>query len=422
MSFPLNPVDKQRYKNYTYDITTKTWKSDFIYQDQIDFSNQEGGLNSADIPILNSTDTVQDFIDDITTFVNTVNSRTITAGDGLTGGGDLSADRTLAVDSTVIRTSGDQTIGGVKTFSSAVELNVAGSTTTQAVRGDRAITVDTSGIATGGSPTALDLSVNRSWTIDVPGTDLAEGTRTTTTVPITSSTGADATLSAATTALAGVMVASDKEKLDGIVLTTSATDTTAGRVTKVGDFGLGSGSGVSDIFNVGSLSTYPAPGFYAFQGDVPVASRIVGVMANRTANTRAFIIGADEATESVFFRRSNTAGVWNNWTEVVTLARYPSDTGWTTVTSLLNGWTGTVRYIKRAGMVTVTFEVLNGSSKTDNVFINLPSGYRPSVAIRGGSFSTTQVPNELTVSTSGNVASGSVATDTRGSITYPVIT
>jgi len=82
MSFPLNPVDKQRYKNYTYDITTKTWKSDFIYQDQIDFSNQEGGLNSADIPVLNSTDTVQDFIDDINTFINTVNSRTIAAGDG----------------------------------------------------------------------------------------------------------------------------------------------------------------------------------------------------------------------------------------------------------------------------------------------------------------------------------------------------
>jgi hypothetical protein len=48
------------------------------------------------------------------------------------------------------------------------------------------------------------------------GTDIAQGTRTATTVPVTSSTGTDATLQAATTALAGVMTAADKTKLDGI--------------------------------------------------------------------------------------------------------------------------------------------------------------------------------------------------------------
>src|SRR5690606_15230612 len=48
------------------------------------------------------------------------------------------------------------------------------------------------------------------------GTDLAQGTRTSTTVPITSSTGTSATLEVATTTLAGVMSASDKTKLDGI--------------------------------------------------------------------------------------------------------------------------------------------------------------------------------------------------------------
>lgn len=45
-------------------------------------------------------------------------TRTLTAGDGLTGGGNLSANRSFAVDGTVVRTSGNQTIGGVKTFSS----------------------------------------------------------------------------------------------------------------------------------------------------------------------------------------------------------------------------------------------------------------------------------------------------------------
>jgi hypothetical protein len=46
-------------------------------------------------------------------------ARTITAGDGLTGGGDLTTNRTISVDSTVVRTSGDQTIGGNKTFTGA---------------------------------------------------------------------------------------------------------------------------------------------------------------------------------------------------------------------------------------------------------------------------------------------------------------
>ncbi len=59
---------------------------------------------------------------------------TISAGDGLTGGGDLSTNRTLAVDSTVVRTSGTQTINGVKTFGDSIivmgDLTVEGNTTT----------------------------------------------------------------------------------------------------------------------------------------------------------------------------------------------------------------------------------------------------------------------------------------------------
>lgn len=58
----------------------------------------------------------------------------LTAGDGLSGGGDLSASRSFAVDSTVVRTSGDQSIAGIKTFSDNVvvlgDLTVEGNTTT----------------------------------------------------------------------------------------------------------------------------------------------------------------------------------------------------------------------------------------------------------------------------------------------------
>lgn len=47
----------------------------------------------------------------------------VTTGDGLSGGGTLEANLTLTVDSTVVRTSGDQTIAGLKTFSNHVSIS-----------------------------------------------------------------------------------------------------------------------------------------------------------------------------------------------------------------------------------------------------------------------------------------------------------
>ena len=44
--------------------------------------------------------------------------RSVSAGDGLTGGGNLTTDLSFSVDSTVVRTSGSQQIKGVKNFSS----------------------------------------------------------------------------------------------------------------------------------------------------------------------------------------------------------------------------------------------------------------------------------------------------------------
>lgn len=50
-------------------------------------------------------------------------SRSINTGDGLSGGGDLSANRTLSVDSSVVRTTGNQTINGAKTFGNLSTFN-----------------------------------------------------------------------------------------------------------------------------------------------------------------------------------------------------------------------------------------------------------------------------------------------------------
>lgn len=49
----------------------------------------------------------------------------LTAGDGLDGGGNLTSNRSFSVDNTVIRTTGNQTLGGIKSFSTAPETSVA---------------------------------------------------------------------------------------------------------------------------------------------------------------------------------------------------------------------------------------------------------------------------------------------------------
>lgn len=51
----------------------------------------------------------------------------VLAGDGLSGGGALSSNVTVSVDSTVVRTSGDQTILGNKTFDSVLYVDAANS-------------------------------------------------------------------------------------------------------------------------------------------------------------------------------------------------------------------------------------------------------------------------------------------------------
>jgi hypothetical protein len=100
------------------------------------------------------------------------------------------------------------------------------------------LTLATSGIATGSQSFSANQGSNATFTVNVPATNIAEGTRTSTSVPITSSTGSNATLSVATTSLAGVMSSSDKTKLDGIA--TGATANT-GTVTSVGGTGTVSG-------------------------------------------------------------------------------------------------------------------------------------------------------------------------------------
>lgn len=89
------------------------------------------GGNGANFSALNGTSITTGTVADAriaTTLVRT--SRTISPGDGMSGGGDLSANRSLAVDTTVVRTSGDQTIAGIKTFSSTISGSINGNAAT----------------------------------------------------------------------------------------------------------------------------------------------------------------------------------------------------------------------------------------------------------------------------------------------------
>jgi hypothetical protein len=87
----------------------------------------------------------------------------ITAGDGLSGGGDLSDTRTLDVDSTVVRTSGNQTLAGVKTFSSTIVGSVSGNAGTATTwQTARTLTIGNSGKSVNGGAAV-------SWTLDEIG-------------------------------------------------------------------------------------------------------------------------------------------------------------------------------------------------------------------------------------------------------------
>ena len=112
---------------------------------------------------------------------------TLTAGDGLSGGGDITGSRSFAVDSTVVRTSGNQNVAGDKTFSGSsaftgdVNLSSAGNIPGFTVDGDLVVageltvttvnaTTETNSVITASSLTLRDgASSNASAQIFVEG-------------------------------------------------------------------------------------------------------------------------------------------------------------------------------------------------------------------------------------------------------------
>ena len=113
------------------------------------------------------------------------------------------------------------------------------------------------------------------------------------------------------------------------------------------------------------------------------------------------------------------------FTKLLELFLGESDTAWTTVTSLSNGWTGTVYYIKRAGMVEVVCDNVVGTSASSQILLTLPSNYRPVVNIWGVAANGTSVGSTTLyqVGTNGDILmynQASIAAG-RGTLTFPVL-
>ncbi len=145
--------------------------------------------------------------------------RNIVAGDGLSGGGDLSVDVTVTLGTPSSLTNA--TTNAVSAISHTHAITM--SDTLHGTRGGgtqhSTVTTSVNGFMSSNDKTKLD-GITDGAQANV-GTNIAEGTRTETSVSIISSTGTGATLSAASTSLAGIMSSADKTKLDGIAANAS---------------------------------------------------------------------------------------------------------------------------------------------------------------------------------------------------------
>jgi hypothetical protein len=211
-------------------------------------------------------------------------------------------------------------------------------------------------------------------------------------------------------------------------VTTSATDATEGRVPLFrsigGIFGLGTrnspdmgqenlGNGTASRIRSGFYRVDDRFGTVAYPAQVNIFR--TNYVAGRASEIAISINSG--ANEQIWWRTQTIGDTWTTPKELYHTGNYPSDTTWNTTTILLNGWTGTVRYIRRAGMVTVVLDSLVGTSATNNTILNLPAGYRPGVVI-----ADEHATSAFSITTGGDITSAYRSTAKSLTISYPIIT
>ena len=140
-------------------------------------------------------------------------------------------------------------------------------------------------------------------------TNLAQGTRTTTTVPVTSSTGTNATLTAATTSLAGVMTSADKSKLDGIA--SGATNVTNNnQLTNGAGYITSSGSITGNAATATTLQTARTINGTSFNGsaNITITANTSNTLTRGSYLTGSNFNGSAATTWAVDATSANTAG------------------------------------------------------------------------------------------------------------------
>jgi hypothetical protein len=259
-----------------------------------------------------------------------------------------------------------------------------------------AATTSLAGVMSAADKTKLD-GVAAGAQVNV-ATNLAQGTRTTTAVPVTSSTGTTATLDAATTSLAGVMSAADKTKLDGIAA--GATNYTLPLATSTVRGGI-------EIFN-DIVQTVAA------NTVTTTASRTYGLQLNADGQAVVNVPWTDttysNATTSVAGLMSST-----DKTKLDGIAAgATANTG--TVTSV--GGTGTVSGLSLSGTVTTSGNLTLGgtlsvtpsnfASQTANTVLADPNGAAGVPTFRALVAADVPTLNQNTTGTAANVT-GTVA-------------
>lgn len=181
-------------------------------------------------------------------------------------------------------------------------------------------------------------------------TNLAQGTRTATTVPVTSSTGSSATLAAATASLAGVMTSADKTKLDGI-----ASGATVGAAWATNLSGIPANitawAGIAPATKADVAGNNTFTGVNAFQN----GSVSGGMSVGANVNSSAIANGARK-----IFRATMPA--FNNST-VSPMFIFGADTINTTATNVVRfgGWSGA------SGITAATRIIFSTGSAVDEV-------------------------------------------------------